>query len=98
MDGRARRCRMNKAALQDGDILGRERRREVRMPAQELVAMQEFAGKWYAPHHGCRRQQAAITERVEQGRVYGVHVDTLLGILQHIHAQHSQANQGMVVR
>ena len=69
MDGRVRRCRMNKAALKEGDTLRRERRSEVGMPAQELVTMHEFAGKWYAPQLASRRQQAVITERVEQGRV-----------------------------
>lgn len=98
MDGRARRCRMNKAAMQDGDTLRRERRSEVGMPAQELVTMYEFAGKWYAPQLARRRQQAVITECVEQGRVKGVRIDTLPGILQHIHAQRGQAIQGMVVR
>ena len=68
------------------------------MPAQELVTMHEFAGKWYAPQLARRSQQAVITERVEQGRVYGVRVDIMSGILQHFYAQHSQATQGIVVR
>lgn len=89
---------MNKATLQDGDTLRRERRREAGMLAQELVTMYKFGRKWYAPQHARRRQQAVVIERVEHGRVYGVRANTLPGILQHIHAQHSQATQDIVVR